>query len=742
MKERLARLARRALRVSAPSLRLGLGFKLVLMTSAAVLVVTTATHVYYQTELTDAFIVGQQTHLENTVRFLKAYGKTRFQSSTIDREELSLLLEPFLADSNLRFLEIRQASGESVFREIRHPMYTKWVETWTPPAQARERSGRFEVGNEPVVFVEIPFFGPPERTLANELLNIESLFGGLDEAPAPAVVDRSDDKEELKVWVVVGTSANQAISRLRRMRVASLGYALPVTLLTLILIYFAVRWTVLPIVRMSRIAKDVSRGNFDDRVQLETEDEIGELADSFNRMTEQLSTLFGQVHLATFSLSDVASKVWTSAENVQEGSLRQSTAIEETSASIEEMNRSIREITQNIGFLEQSAEESTASIMEMSTTIKQVDEHMEYLGQGIEGTVSNVSELGELLEQVQLGIQSLQHASEETASSMHQVDANIRNIKDATQAATGLAESVVEDARKGRAAVERTAEGIREIRHFADNMGQVVGSLEETSGSIVRIVSVIREISDQTNLLALNAAIIAAQAGERGKGFSVIAQEIKRLSDRTAEKITEIAELIDQVRSESRRAAEAMRQSREAVDAGTERADEAGQALAAILGSTEDVMERVRAIERATSEQSRGSHQVAVSSQQVAEMVVQLVSNTDSQATQAAALREAALRMQNIAQQVRRTTREQNAGSQLITSSIERITEMVKQIARSLGEQQHGSDRVLESTDQIRETAETNLTHVTQLTEVVRVLYDEVERFQRLFRAFQSEDNS
>src|SRR5690606_37590628 len=127
----------------------------------------------------------------------------------------------------------------------------------------------------------------------------------------------------------------------------------------------------------------------------------------------------------------------------------------------------------------------------------------------IEGTVVNVSELSDLLEQVQLGIQSLQHASEETASSMHQVDANTRNIKDATQAATGLAESVVDDARKGRAAVERTAEGIREIRRFADNMGQVVGSLEDTSGSIVRIVSVIREISDQTNLLALNAAIIA-----------------------------------------------------------------------------------------------------------------------------------------------------------------------------------------------------------------------------------------
>lgn len=740
MNDRLTSLARKVIRLGTPSLRLGLGFKLVLMTSAAVLLVTAVTHIYYQTELSEVFIEGQHTRLESTVRFLKAYGKTRFQATTINREDLRLLLEPFLVDSDLRFIEIRTASGEIVFREIRHPIYNGWVESWKPPATAREQSGRLNIGGEAVVYIQVPFFGPKERSVANEILNIESLFGAIDEAPTASVED--DGSEELKAWVMIGTSADEAIASLFHLRISSLRYALPVTALALILIYFALRWTVQPVIRMSQIAGDISRGNFDDRVQLESADEIGELADAFNRMTETLSTLFGQVRLATYLLSDVASKVWTSAENVQEGSLRQSTAIEETSASIEEMNRSIREITQSIQYLEQSAEESTASILEMSTTIKQVDEHMEYLGQGIEGTVANVSELSDLIEQVQLGIQSLQQASEETASSMHQVDANIRNIKDATQAATGLAESVVDDARKGRAAVERTAEGIREIRRFADNMEQVVGSLEDTSGSIVRIVSVIREISDQTNLLALNAAIIAAQAGERGKGFSVIAQEIKRLSDRTAEKITEIAELIDQVRSESRRAAEAMRQSREAVEAGTARAEEAGGALQAILGSTEDMMERVRAIEQATSEQSRGSHQVAVSSQQVAEMVSQLVQNTSAQAGQAAALREAAQRMQNIAQQVRRTTREQSAGSQLITSSIERITEMVKQIARSLGEQQQGSDRVLQSTDQIRDTAETNLKHVAQLTEVVRVLHDEVERFQRLFRAFQSEEQA
>lgn len=735
----LLRWLRRNLRWTAPSLRLGLGFKLSLLTVVAVLSVTAVTHIYYQSELSGEFVDSQRTHLESTAKFLKVYGKTRFHTPSVDREDLRLLLQPILEAPDFRFVTIRNAAGETIFDDIRHPQYNRWVENWSAPSTARETSGNIRIGSEPLVYVAIPFFGPRERTVSSELLNIGSLFGELGEDRFDSF-EEEDVEEVLRAWIVVGTSAQGAIDRLARMRLASLRYALPVTLLALFLIYVALRWTIQPLWRMSRMASNISQGHFDERIELESEDEIGELANSFNRMTEQLSTLFSQVRLATTSLSDVANKVGGAAENVQEGSLKQSTAIEESSASIEEMNRAIKEITENIRFLEQSAEESTASILEMSTTIKQVDEHMEYLGQGVEGTVLNVSELTDLLEQVQLGIQSLQQASEETASSMHQVDANIRNIKDSTQAATTLSETVVEDARRGRAAVERTAEGIREIRRFADNMEQVVGSLEGTSESIVDIVNVIREISDQTNLLALNAAIIAAQAGERGKGFSVIAQEIKKLSDRTAEKINDIARLIDEVRNESRRAGEAMRQSREAVIAGNERADEAGTALDAILASTEDVMERVRSIERATAEQSRGSHQVATSGQQVAEMVTQLASNTTAQATQAGQLREAAQRMQNIAQQVRRTTREQSAGSQLITTSIERITEMVKQIARSLGEQQQGSDRVLDSTDQIRETAETNLKHVTQLTEVVRVLNEEVERFRRLFRSFQAEE--
>src|SRR5690606_36906273 len=123
--------------------------------------------------------------------------------------------------------------------------------------------------------------GPKERSVANELLNTESLSGAIDEAPT-ASVEEDGSEEELKARVVIGTSAGEAIASLRPMRISSLQYALPVTALALILIYSAMRWTVQPVIRMSRIAGDVSRGNFDDRVQLESEDEIGELAGAFN----------------------------------------------------------------------------------------------------------------------------------------------------------------------------------------------------------------------------------------------------------------------------------------------------------------------------------------------------------------------------------------------------------------------------------------------------------------------------
>lgn len=719
------------------SLRLGIRFKLVLLLGLVILVTSGVIHLFYQSKLSNEFVQSQQTHLNNTAKFLKYYGATQFQTGTFDPNDLELLFEPFMLDPEFRFIEVRNKAGQSVFRREAHPLYVDWLQAWQTPPTPSERSGQITIDGERLVYVAIPFMGPKEQIISNELASLDSLFA------EDAVLFNSngindEPEQELKAWVIIGTGARGMLERFRQVRIASIRALLPVTLLALVVTYILLNWSVRPILTMARMAANISQGNFDDRVTVDNEDEIGELANTFNRMAEHLSTLFAQLRQTVAHLSAVSAKVNGSAETVQESSLRQSTAIEEASASIEEMNRSIREITRNIQFLEQNAEESTASVLEMSATIKQVDEHMEYLGNSVEGTVVNITELTDLLDQVRLGIQNLQHAAEETASSMHQVDSNIRHIKESTQSATQLSASVFEDAKKGRTAVERTSDGIREIRKFADHMEGVIRSLESTSERIVTILDVIREISDQTNLLALNAAIIAAQAGERGRGFSVVAQEIKELSDKTAQQIQKIALLIDEVQTESRRAGDAMRQSRSAIDAGTERAEEAGQALDGILHSTQEVLERVRQIEHATAEQSRGSHQVAISIQQVAEMVSQLAQNTAAQANQANALRDAANKMQNIAQQVRRTTREQNAGSQLISNSIERINEMVKQIAKSLQEQQSGSDRVLESTDQIRSAAEKNLKNVSQLTEVVRILNEEIERFQRLLRAFEA----
>lgn len=724
------------------ALRMGLRFKLVLLTGLVILTVSLSIILFYQVKLSDEFIKSRAVQLDGAIKFLKFYGKNHFQASTYDKEDLKLLLEPFLSDPEFRFIEIRSAANQVVFSDFSAPVFNDWLSEWKIPSVAEEQSGKFQMDGEQIVYMAIPFLGPKERAIRQEMLSIESLFGDDDFQASAQADDGQFGEEEVKVWVIVGTGAKEMLERLQIVRISSLELLIPITLLALLVTYLFVNWTVRPLLKMSAMAANISRGNFGDRVSVDTDDEIGELAQTFNRMADQLSGMFTQLQRSIDHLTQVSAKVAGSAENVQEGSLKQATAIEESSASIEEMNRSIREITRNIQFLEQSAEESTASILEMGTTISQVDEHMDFLGQSVEGTVVNITELTDLLEQVRNSIQNLQQASEETASSMHQVDSNIRHIKESTESATALSESVFEDAKTGRTAVERTRQGIEEIEKFAEHMGNVVVGLETTSEQIVKIIDVIREISDKTNLLALNAAIIAAQAGERGRGFSVVAQEIKSLSDKTSESIQEIGRLIEAVQTESRRAGDAMRQSKDAIVAGRARAEEAGKALDAILGSTEEVLERVRSIEHTTAEQSRGSHQVAISIQQVAEMVNQLAQITAAQGGQASALSDGAQKMQNIAQQVRRTTREQSAGSQLITTSIERITEMVKQIAKSLQEQQGGSDRVLESTEQIRVSAETNLKHVAQQSDVVRVLNEEILRFQRLFREFQSEEPS
>jgi methyl-accepting chemotaxis protein len=171
---------------------------------------------------------------------------------------------------------------------------------------------------------------------------------------------------------------------------------------------------------------------------------------------------------------------------------------------------------------------------------------------------TSIEEMVRSVKQVSENTEALANAAEETSASMEQMASSLREVDTSAAEAVRLSESVVERAEIGRVKVHETIVGMEAIREATETAEEVIRNLHGRAVEIGAIVDVIDDVADETNLLALNAAIIAAQSGDHGRAFSVVADEIKDLAERVLASTKEIGGLIRSVQDEARKATEAI----------------------------------------------------------------------------------------------------------------------------------------------------------------------------------------
>ena len=238
---------------------------------------------------------------------------------------------------------------------------------------------------------------------------------------------------------------------------------------------------------------------------------------------------------------------------------------------------------------------------------------------------SNASQVASASEELSATVQQMTARIDEQTNKSEQVATAAtemsQTVIDIAKNASGISTSADDTLKIVQNGQEVVRQAIDEVRHISTNViqsSEIITSLGERSKQIVAIVDVIKDIADQTNLLALNAAIEAARAGEQGRGFAVVADEVRKLADKTAKATAEVGTMITAIRDETSKAVAAMTQSQSSVDKGVSLSAEAGDALHMILKSMQSLQSMVQQIASATEEMSSVSEHISMDIEVVA----------------------------------------------------------------------------------------------------------------------------
>ena len=336
----------------------------------------------------------------------------------------------------------------------------------------------------------------------------------------------------------------------------------------------------------------VAQGDWTVKATEYSEDEFGQLARSFNEMTQYIES-------ATQEVQQKAEDQEKAKEDLQRQVIRLLDDVEGAARGDLTVQA---EVTADI--LGAVADSFNLTIYNLQKIVKQVKVAAREVSYG-------AAENEEFARS--LSSDALKQAEElaATLNSVQMMTNSIQEVADRARSADEVAQKASETALKGGQAVEQTVSGILQIRETVAETTRKVKRLAESSQEISKIVGFISQIASRTNLLALNASIEAARAGESGRGFAVVADEVRQLADRASKASKEIEQIVLQIQGETSSVMTAMEEGTQQVIDGTQKAEQAKRSLDDIIQVSSQINQLVSSITQATEEQTETSRYVA-----------------------------------------------------------------------------------------------------------------------------------
>lgn len=472
--------------------------------------------------------------------------------------------------------------------------------------------------------------------------------------------------------------------------------------------YFLSKDLVQPLNALMKLSAEMARGNFQHQVRIFSDDEVGQLADSFRETRNNLRGLLARVSGSGSTITDGVRVITGGTDTLIIRSREQNQLTVNSTTAVQNVRSGIGQILKTAETVTDLAQDASSGALELTASADGVARSMDHLFQSVEKTSSSVTEMDAAAREMSRRTTVLAGVSQEVLAFVTEMEATSEELRRTAQVTADLSSRVQQDAADGGRAVSETVEGISVSQEMTQRASNVLGDLQRSVNQISQILNVIEEVAEKTNLLSLNAAIIAAQAGEHGLGFTVVADEIRELAERTRGSTKEIAGIIKAIQVGSREAMDAMTEGVARVNENVTVAQNASASLEKIVASAARSGEMANNIARALQEQSNASRHLHQATSRMSDHISEIDKATAEQARGTQLLASESEKIRDIAGQVKGSTDEQSLAAQGITAAMEQIATDVKSMRDLLQNQLRDADQIAHAADAMLSFAKKN----------------------------------
>lgn len=516
-----------------------------------------------------------------------------------------------------------------------------------------------------------------------------------------------------------------------------------VFIVLIVLIYFFFQKNIgTRVAGLSTNISNVTAGNLTEKIEAAADDELGTIAEGLAFLVGQLSGTIKKLKAVSDDVFTAINQLTPIFNNIMGLIDNQHKSINEVSASVKNATASQRQIVANTEKLLSLSNDNLSALFQTSATSQQIASGADDLNQNINNSFSTVADLTRSARGMASMSNEVSTAVEQASASVIQINVTVREVEKIIRESARLTtQTTTIISEKGIYSINNAMESMRMIKEFVNSLTETIEGLGRRSVDIEKILSVIKNVTEETSLLSLNAAILAARAGEYGKGFSVVADEMRLLSEKTALSTREISTIISSVQKEIKSAVNGTRETVKMVEEGNDVVHKTSSVLKEILYASESSTEMAKSIERASVEQTKGLELILESIEHIKKMIFDVDKATGEQDKGTSYLFEGISSIREAMEITMKATDEQAKSTRVVTQNIELANERTSEIARASIEQETVNNKIITAMEEVMSTGKEIVDNVRENSAFLASLHSKVESLRKEVERFRTNNH-